>query len=168
MRIRFPLILMAAAATLLAGCETTSTRPYTASTENVMRMQSILGDVVRLKLGNFTENEENIKLTCRLSGPVDVSPGKTNAEYIRDALQSELFLAKAYDLDAATELSGTLNALSFSSTSPASWDIDFSIQSNNSTGYNIKSNYPFKTSFSAYSACQNVADAFAPAVQTAH
>ena len=39
------------------------------------------------------------------------------------------------------------------------------VRSNKSSGYTVSIEHEFKTSFSAYSACQNVADAFTPAVQ---
>ena len=87
------------------------------------------------------------------------------AEYIKEAMQTELFMAQVYDINASTKISGNLNSLKFSSASPARWEIDFSISSNKSEGYSVKTKFPFKTSYSAYSACKNVADAFGPAVQ---
>jgi hypothetical protein len=150
----------------ISGCETTTSNPYTASTENVLKFQSILKDSdQKVALGSFTENGEIGSLTCRLSGPVDVSPGKTRAAYIKEAMQTELFMAQVYAVDADVEISGHVDSLKFSSISPASWEIGFTVSSNKSPGYSVITNYPFKTSYSAYSACKNVADAFGPAVQ---
>ncbi|TDF35147.1 hypothetical protein EYS14_22485 [Alteromonadaceae bacterium M269] len=151
----------------LSGCETVTSLPYSASTENVLSMQSKVsksGNLVRL--GEFSENKDVGSLTCRLNGPVDVSPGKTQAQFIKEAMQTELFMAKAYDAASDVEITGNLNSLSFSSVSPASWKLNLTVASNKSAGYTVEIEHPFKTSFSAYGACQNVAQAFAPAVQS--
>lgn len=102
---------------------------------------------------------------CRLMGPVKVSPGKTLPQYIKEAFQEELFMAQVYQADSNNIIEAKIEALSFSSVSPASWNITMSVKSNNSNGYSVSVKYPFDTSFTAYSACKNVADAFAPAVQ---
>lgn len=102
---------------------------------------------------------------CRLNGPVKVAPGKTPAQYIHDAFQEELFAAGAYAPGAATVINGTVTNLSFSSMSPASWNIAMAVKSNTSPGYTVSIKYDFGTSWTAYSACKNVADAFGPAMQ---
>ena len=151
---------------ILNGCETTTSRPYSESTDNVLKFQSILREPnIKVHLAAFTENPEIGSLTCRLMGPVDVSPGKSKADYIKEALQKELFLAQAYAVDAEIEIKGRLDSVNFSSVSPAYWDISFTVSSNMSEGYSITIRYPFKTSYSAYSACKNVANAFGPTVQ---
>jgi hypothetical protein len=151
---------------VLTGCETTSSIPYTSSTENVLQFQSALSQSdVKVKLGSFAESESIGELTCRLLGPIDVSRGKTRAEYIKDAMQTELFLAQAYSVDSDIVIEGKLDSLNFSSVSPASWEFGFTIFSNKSSGYSVNTKYQFNTSYSAYSACKNVADAFGPAVQ---
>lgn len=102
---------------------------------------------------------------CRLMGPVKVAPGKTPAQYIKDAFQEELFAAGVYAPNAPTVIDGTITVLSFSSVSPANWNIAMAVKSNSSPGYTVSTKYEFGTSFIAYSACKNVADAFGPAVQ---
>ena len=162
----FFLIALSSSIIFLTGCETTSSIPYSASTENVLQFQSALSKSdIKVKLGDFEENTEIGELTCRLLGPIDVSRGKTRAEYIKDAMQSELFLAQAYSVDSEIMIEGRLDSLTFSSVSPASWEFGFTIYSNKSKGYSVKTKYPFNTSYSAYSSCKNVADAFGPAVQ---
>lgn len=159
-------LIIAGALVLITGCETTSSRPYSASTENVFMMKTTLTKAAsKIKLGDFKQAENSSSLVCRLNGPIDVSPGKSQAQFIKEALQTELFMADAYDVGSDIELSGALNSLKFSSVSPANWTINFTISSNKSDGYTVETVYPFKTSFSAYSACRNVADSFAPAVQ---
>lgn len=74
-------------------------------------------------------------------------------------------MAQVYQPNAGSVIDGRLEALSFSSVSPASWDITMSVKSTTSPGYTVSVKYPFETSWTAYSACKNVADAFGPAVQ---
>ena len=152
---------------VLSGCETTNSIPYKASTDNVINMQQILNSTgEKLKLGEFTISPEaEGNLLCRLMGPVTVAPGKSLQEYIKEAFQEELFLAQVYNVDANTTLTGNVDELTFSSISPAYWDIAMTISNQNGTSYQVSTKYNFSTSYSAYSACKNVADAFGPTVQ---
>lgn len=120
----------------------------------------------KVSVGNITmaQGVEESPL-CRLQGPVKVAPGKSLSQYIKDAFQEELFMAQVYQSNAPVVIDGRIEALSFSSVSPASWDIKLSTKSNVSDGYTVSVKYPFDTSWTAYSACKNVADAFGPAVQ---
>jgi hypothetical protein len=154
-------------AALLAGCETTNSVPYKASTANVIAIQQALhsqGKKVSVGSVTMAPGLEASPL-CRLMGPVNVTPGKTLPAYIKEALQEELFMAQVYQASAPTVLDGTVTQLSFSSVSPANWKIAMHIRSNVSEGYSASITYPFDTSYSAQYACKNVADAFAPAVQ---
>lgn len=160
-------LIVCACAALLAGCETTNSIPYKASTTNVISIQqSMQAQASKVSLGGISLQpglEENP--LCRLMGPVKVAPGKTLPQYIQEAFQEELFMAGVYQPNAAVVIDGRLESLSFSSVSPASWNIAMSVKSTKSPGYTVSVKYPFDTSFSAYSACKNVADAFGPAVQ---
>lgn len=152
---------------VLAGCETTNSIPYKASVTNVISIQQTLqekGKKVSLGTISLAPGVEESPL-CRLMGPVVVAPGKTLPAYIKEAFQEELFMAQVYSPNAPTVIDGRLEKLSFSSISPASWDITLSVKSNVSEGYTVSAKYPFDTSYTAYSACKNVADAFGPAVQ---
>ena len=95
---------------------------------------------------------------------VKVAPGKTLSQYIKDAFQEELLMAQAYDVKGAP-IQGRIEELSFSSVSPAYWQITMAVQSPADKGYKVSVKYPFDTSFTAMGACKNVADAFGPAVQ---
>ena len=152
---------------VLAGCETTNSIPYKASTTNVLTVQQKLQTQNRkVQLGTVAMApgvEEH--LLCRLSGEVKVAPGKTLPQYIKEAFQEELFMAQAYATDAPAIITGTVDKIGFSSVAPAFWEISMSVKSNFSPGYQVSTKYVFNTSWTAYSACKNVADAFAPAVQ---
>lgn len=167
MKIPRTILLCALLVVFLTACETTNSIPYKASTDNVIQIQEKLkGSGEKVRLGDFKlADGVDPSLTCRLMGPVKVAPGKTLQQYIRDAFQEELFMAQVYSPDAPTTINGTIDDISFSSVSPANWEITLSVNSNKSQGYQVKNKYEFNTSWTAYSACKNVADAFGPAVQ---
>jgi len=153
--------------TVLTGCETTNSIPYKASTTNIIAIQrSLKPKNEKVSVGTISMApglSEN--LMCRLNGPVKVAPGKTLPQYIKDAMTEELFDAQAYDVNAPAAIDGEIEKISFSSVSPAFWDITMSVKTAASPGYTVSVHYQFDTSWSAYSACKNVADAFGPAVQ---
>ena len=154
-------------AVVLAGCSTTNSIPYKASTSNVITLQNTLKQAnAKVTLGTFSlANGVEEELLCRLMGPVKVAPGKSLSTYIKEAFQEELFLAQVYDTNAPATIEGRIERLSFSSVAPANWEIAMRVSSNKSPGYSVSVKYNYNTSFDAWSACKNVADAFSPAVQ---
>ena len=156
-----------AAAFVMVGCSTTNSIPYKASTSNVITIQHTLkASNTKVTLGTFSlSNGVEEEMMCRLMGPVKVAPGKTMSTFIKEAFQEELFLAQAYDTNAPVKIEGQIQKMSFSSVSPANWEIAMRVSSNKSPGYTVAVKYNYDTSFDAWSACKNVADAFAPAVQ---
>lgn len=164
----YRILLALAIAALATGCSTTNSIPYKASTENVIAIQQTLeAQGKRVTVGTVAMApgiEESP--TCRLMGPIKVAPGKSLAQYIKDAFVEELFMAKAYAPNSQSVINAKIDSIKFSSVSPASWDIVMSVSSSNSPGYSVSINYGFSTSWDAYSACKNVADAFGPAVQS--
>jgi hypothetical protein len=167
MNLLLKMVTIAIIVGVLSGCETTNSIPYKASTNNIVAIQQTVkpsGGKVNVGGIEMASGAEE-SLTCRLMGPIKVAPGKTLPEYIKDAFVEELFAAQAYDPKASTVISGTITHMSFKSVAPASWKIDMAVKSTVSAGYTVAIEYSFNTSFSAYSACKNVADAFGPAVQ---
>jgi hypothetical protein len=154
-------------ALLVTGCETTNSIPYKASTTNVITIQQSMqsqGKKISVAQVDAAAGVDQ-NPTCRLMGPVTVAPGKSLAQYIKEAMTEELFMAQVYQPNAASKLEARIEELSFSSTSPAFWSIKMNVKSNQSEGYTVAVKYGFDTSWSAQSACKNVADAFGPAVQ---
>ena len=150
----------------LAACETTSTRPYTPSTQNIIAAQQLFnGSEAKVQLGSFRLAEGvNPNLTCRAMGALDVAPGKTPVEYIRSALQDELFAASALGPN-GTEIDARITKLTFNSFGTGSWNVGLELSSPAlPSGFTVEEKYEFKTSFSAISACQNTVDAFQPTV----
>jgi hypothetical protein len=159
--------LISVAAVLMVGCSTTNSIPYKASTSNIITLQNTLKQSnAKLNLGTFTLGSGvTEELMCRLMGPVKVAPGKSLSTYIKEAFQEELFLAQSFDTNAPVTIEGRIEKIAFSSVSPANWEITMRVSSNKSPGYSVSIKYNYETSFDAWSACKNVADAFAPAVQ---
>jgi len=152
---------------LTAGCSTTNSIPYKASTGNVIAIQqSLEAQDKQVSVGevSMAPGVEEAP-TCRLMGPVKVAPGKSLAQYIKDAFIEELFMAKAYSPKSKSIINAKIEKIEFSSVSPATWDITMSVGSSSFSGYSVSVNYGFDTSWDAISACKNVANAFGPAVQ---
>ena len=168
MNIKTLAITAIAGAALLAGCETTSTRPYQTSTDNVMAYQNAFkGSDAKVKLGTFTTTEGvDTSPTCRMMGALEVSPGKTPVDFIASAFKDELFEAGVYDGASDNVINGNINELKFNSFGTGKWTINMNVSSAAMPGgYDVSTEYTFKTSYSAIRACQNVVDAFTPAVQ---
>ena len=161
-------LIVSLTAAFLAGCSTTSTVQYKASTRNVIAIEDYVRDTgAKVKTNDFTAApgvEGNP--WCRANGPISLGSGKTAAEFVREALQEELFLAKAYASNAPVSIGGRIDKLTFSSVSPASWEIGLTLVSSNGQSLQVENSHRFDTSWDAWSACKNVADAFAPAVQS--
>lgn len=161
-------LCVAAAALSLCACETTSSRPYTPSTSNILAFQSALkASEAKVQVSGFTMAagiSEN--LTCRALGALEVAPGKSAREFIEGAIRDELFAAGVYDAADGKVIKGELTELDFNSMGTGSWDIGLKLSSDAlPEGYTVETHYEFKTSYSAIKACQNVIDAFTPAVQ---
>ncbi len=154
-------------AVVVTGCSTTNSIPYKASTGNVITLQNNLKPSnTKVNIGAFSMGSGiDEELMCRMLGPVKVAPGKTLSTFIKEAFQEELFLAQVYDTAAPVTLDGRIEKLTFSSVTPANWEISMRVSSNKSLGYTVSVKYNYDTSFDAFSACRNVADAFSPAVQ---
>lgn len=161
-------VCAAAAVLALGACETTSSRPYTPSTSNILAFQAALKESdAKVQVASFSMTpgvSEN--MTCRALGSLEVAPGKTAREFIEGAMRDELFASGMYDTASGKVIRGEVTELDFNSMGTGSWDIGLKLSSDElPEGYTIATHYTFKTSYSAIKACQNVIDAFTPAVQ---
>ena len=156
-----------AALFMLVACETTSTAPYSPSTQNVLALQSAFAPTSsKISVGDFTAPDTvDSTPACRAAGPLDMTQGKGIPAYIKEAFQQELFLAQAYAGDAPVTVKATVDRVVVSTFGTGAWEIDLSISSNVSAGYKVSTAYSFSSSFSAVSACRNASDAFAPAIR---
>jgi hypothetical protein len=105
-----------------------------------------------------------VDASCRAAGPIQLPGDITFEAYIQKAFTDELKLAGRYDAQSPVTLTGKISELSFSSTG-GSWNIALKLDSSNGKTLSASEHYEFHTSYSAASACHNVADAFQPAVQ---
>ncbi|WP_429912892.1 hypothetical protein [Glycocaulis sp.] len=161
------IITISLAALALTACETYSSSPYMASTQNVIDIEDRVGEA-RVRLGDFSSDPEvNDRPICRLTAPLDVSPGVPVSEYVRQAMLTELHQARVHSSSADTVIEGTLDRLAFSATGTGSWGFTLSLRSNrHPDGYTVSSEHAFSTSFDGHMACTNGINAFAPAVST--
>ncbi|HRJ01091.1 MAG TPA: hypothetical protein PKV67_09955 [Hyphomonas sp.] len=161
-------LCVAAAALTLGACETTSSRPYAPSTANILAFQAALKETdSKVQVAPFSlASGVSEKLTCRALGALEVAPGKSAREFVESAMRDELFAAGVYDAAKGVAINGELTQLDFNSMGTGSWDISLKLSSTAlPEGYEVGTHYTFKTSYSAIKACQNVIDAFTPAVQ---
>lgn len=151
-----------AAALALTGCAYT-TSPYSASAANVEKIRA--AKIKPVAVGTFTAAEPGRdSILCRAAGPVTVKPNFE--EYIKQAFVEELKIAGAYDSNAQTVLTGRIDSIDFSSgMTDGNWTIALTVSNNKSQSVSAKAIQPFAGSFVADKACQEVAQAFSPAVQ---
>ena len=153
---------------VLSGCSTTSnTMPYDTTPRSTLAIQEASGDgasKVSFSSVSMSPGVAN-SLTCRAMGDIDVTAGKGVENFILEAFQEELLEAGAYSSSAPVVLKGTINKVDFSSVSPASWMLSLTLSGSNGNAYTVDTDYQFKTSWDAVSACRNVANAFTPATQ---
>lgn len=152
----------------LTGCMTLPAPVYGPSVTNVQKIKTeTKGKKISINLNDFyaapsIPNE----LACRGVGPVVPSPGKTYAQYIRDAIFEEFVLAGIYDQESNIVIDGNLDRISFSSWEDPSWQIELTFSSSTGKILTISEKFPFEAGFMGDMACRNVSYALAPAVQS--
>ena len=154
---------------LISGCDSPSSVPYRASTDNALKMQSKLSGLdQQIAIAPFTLAEAlDVDRGCRMLGNIDATAGKSFEEYVQGAYKDELFLAKLYDPNATLSLQGELNQIEFSTMGGSDWKLGILLRTNLfPEGIEVTTLYDFKGSFSAINACQNAANAFGPAVES--
>jgi len=103
---------------------------------------------------------------CRAAGPVDIPDNKTFETYVQNAFIDELKLAGMYDPQSSITIHGALQELDFNSViGTAKWVFRLAVSSDQAPGFDVNSSYEFSTNWIADKACQQVAQAFGPAVQ---
>lgn len=107
---------------------------------------------------------------CRAAGKIAPPDRATFESYIQSALAEEIRRSGlANERGAKVALFGEVKMLAFTSTGAFSdpwWMVRVKVTSSNGKEFDIGEKYDFKTSsFGAYKACQEVADAYVPAVK---
>jgi len=155
-----PVAVLAVAA--LSGCAY-NTSPYGVSVRNVESLKSL--SIKPVSVVKFQSSKPGLaSITCRAAGPVTVSP--SFEDYIEKAFIDELKLAGVYDPNSRLVLSGKLEEIDFSSgMTDGRWMFSMTLSNARNESYAVSSVFGFSGSFSAERACQETAQAFAPAVQ---
>lgn len=162
--IKFFLITLAA---LLSACSHVSQR-YSASATNVEQIREIAKDASeKINVDQFTATENGKKsIICRAAGPVSAPDNKTFNEFIRDAIADEFRVAGVYDSKSVNKLQGNLDYIDFSSNiGSGKWVMKITFKSENVEPFLVENTYEFSTNFVADIACEQVAQALAPATQ---
>jgi hypothetical protein len=161
-RVLAPLAALACVALLPACAFNINT--YGASVDNVENIKR--QNLPPVALGTFSATKPGVSvITCRGAGPV-TTPGKIPYEsYIEGALRDEFRLAGIYDPNSRLVLGGNLELVDFSSNiGVARWMLTLKLSSGDAS-YTTLTEHPFSTNYFGDKACQQVAQAFVPAVQ---
>lgn len=155
--------IFAVSISVLQGC-TFAVNPYGASVENVYKLKTF---ETKIATENFTSNKPGINtITCRGAGPVSTPNKEPFESYIYQAFVSELKLAGLHDDSSTVKLTGTFKNIDFSSAvGNGRWFFVIDLKSNNGKSIEVNSTYNFSTNWVGDKACQQVAQAFGPAVQ---
>ncbi len=152
-------------ALLLSGCAQTIS-PYNPSSANINSLHRLSKNSQKIALGNFVDPNQTRTISCRLSENENLPGNVTYAEYIKNALHSELVNVGLYSNTAKKRLDAHLDQVDFSSTiGNGKWTIQFTFNDHHQSPYTVRSIYKFSTNFVAHIACTEVAQAFVPAAQ---
>lgn len=151
---------------VLSACATPVTPRYSVGTDNVLALKAM--NTSGVYVGEITEPAQD-DVKCRGIGRMRMQDGDSHAGYIRRALADELKVAGAYsNQPARITLTGDLAAIDSSSglgSSKGRWSMTLNLRSSNGATMTVTNDYNFRSGFSAPAACNNVAQAFVPAVQ---
>jgi hypothetical protein len=151
-----------ATTSLLTGCAYNAS-PYGASVQNVDALKSTNIKAVSVRKFEAAKPGQ-ASIVCRAAGPVTVSPSFES--YIEKAFIDELKLAGVYNPNSNIALSGKLEEVDFSSgMSDGRWMFTLIVSNARNESFRTTSVFGFSGSFVADKACQEVAQAFGPAVQ---
>jgi hypothetical protein len=140
--------------------------PYGASVQNVETIKALRISPVAVE--KFTTFEPELSsIGCRAAGPVRTPNEQPFEKIIESALTDELKLAGAYDPKSPVIIQGHLEYITFNSNIGAGkWVIKVKVSSKaKPDGFSVDSQHEFSTNWVADKACQQVAQAFGPAVQ---
>jgi len=161
--------LLVMAGFLFTGCASFTANDYGVSVENVETLRAMSDQQeTKFAVPEFTSFEPNKnKITCRGAGDVTTRGGLSFEKYVTDALISELRLAGIYSKKSETQIKGHIELIDFSSNiGTGVWTIKAKISSSQASPFIVQSVYSFESSWEGVKACQQVAQAFSPAVQT--
>ncbi len=144
----------------MVGCGYVTSTP-----DNVEGIKAVGPAKVSVNPLTSVDGKERTSIGCRAAGPVKNPNDQSFENYIYTAFVNELRMAGAYDESADIAISGEIKELDFNSNIGAGkWMLSARVSSSQSEGYEVASVYEFSTNWVADKACQQVAQAFEPAV----
>ncbi len=159
------MMMFLAAALLVTGCSTMTPARYSVSVDTNQILKQFKGEKAVMVTMNAPQSFDPF---CRLMGPIQAADGMSIPEFIRKAFNDELKFAELYDEGAGVKLSGTMDNISFSSSSGLTngwWDLGMTLRSANGKSLTVSNRYDFPSGFDAITACNQTAQALGPAVQ---
>lgn len=165
MQIIFKRVVLVAVTTVLSACGY-NINPYGVSVQNVETIKALR--ITPVSVDKFTTFEPGLNsIACRAAGPVRAPNEQSFEKIIENALTDELKLAGVYDPKSLIVIKGHLEYISFNSNIGAGkWIIKVKVSSKEKPdGFSVDSQTEFSTNWVADKACQQVAQAFGPALQ---
>ena len=149
----------------ISACSTYTVNNYGISAENIELMKAM--DGVQFAVNQFTATKPGlVKIQCRGAGPVSTPNKESFESYITAALVSELKISGIYSESSDIRIDGFLEKLDFSSNvGSGKWMFNVDVSNSAGVSYKVNSVFEFSTNWVADKACQQVAQAFVPAVQ---
>jgi hypothetical protein len=148
---------------VLGACSTYAAQRYSVNADTVVALRQFAGHAVSVGAFTSTPPGENV-ITCRAVGPIKTPDGEPFSEFVRKALVAEMKIAGIYADNAATVLTGSLDAIDFSTMS-GNWRLSLTLVSSNGHSLSQTENYSFSSSYVGETACNQTAQALMPAVQ---
>lgn len=154
------LSILVSSSLALAACDTTTTPSYQTSPQNTIALMEIASVGGRASAATVSAAPGvDTTPTCRLMGALDIGGGNSAEQTLQSALQAELLAGGVYAAN------GTPISIVVTEFSPNSFEGTWKIAGTVKTprlpeGYAVQSRFDYKTSFTAYSACNNTALAF--------
>ncbi len=159
---KFLTLICAVFVLCLSGCAYNAS-PYGVSVKNVEALKH--KNIKPVSVGRFQSSKPGLStITCRAAGPVTVLP--SFEAYVEKAFIDELTLAGIYSSTSPFVITGKLEEVDFNSgIAEANWLFTLALTNARGESATTMSKFSFSGSFVAEKACQEVAQAFAPAVQ---
>lgn len=159
------IVMMLFALIVCAGCSTMTPARYSISIDTNQTLKQFKGEKAVLVSMNAPQTFD---ANCRLMGPIQAADGMSIPEFVRKAFNDELKFAEIYNDKEGTQLTGTMDHITFSSSSGLTsgwWDLGLTLRSANGKSLTVSNRYDFPSGFDAITACNQTAQALGAAVQ---
>ena len=150
----------------LTGCMSSNVKTFQADPMQTHHIEQNINGTVYVGTFNMAEDDNN-SIFCRMAGNVYLPDKMTFSQYIKNAFEKNLVIAKKYEdeaMEATHQISADIKIVDFSSMAGA-WEIAAYIKVDDEEPVYIETETEYGSSFDAYTACKNTAESFEMAVQ---